>query len=359
MRRLSQATAFHRYDFLSAVAPSLQCAFVPLVVYSGSQKVGVAPLLVRRYGPFCAINSGPLPYLGPLVPAALIPATLAALTAEARRRRALDHYQFFSPDDSPSPADGFRVHVDRTFVIPLRDRSDEDLLKAMNQGRRRELRQAERIGMRVSAAERADFQLMDAWNRQLYAVQGLRPVFPAGTYERVFTALSGTPGSSFYAARVDGRTVGVQVNLEASGRVFAWQYATDKSFKPCSPQSILMWHTAVQARDAGISELDLLGAPNDGIATYKSRWGAVGTRVPGHATACPVVPAGTGRCVPRAGAHEEVCLARRGFGARVTDQPVCPARAPGGARPAPVTRHRDPAASPLSAPASRSARAPG
>ncbi len=270
----SQATAFHRYDFLSAVAPCLQCAFVPLVVYSGSQKAGVAPLLIRRYGPFCAINSGPLPYLGPLVPAALIPATMAALTAEARRRRAIDHYQFFSPDDSPTPADGFRVHVDRTFVIPLRDRSDEDLLKAMNQGRRRELRQAERVGMRVSAAELADFPLMDAWNRQLYAVQGLRPVFPAGTYERIFTALSGTPGASFYAARVDGRTVGVQVNLEASRRVFAWQYATDKSFKPCSPQSILMWHTAVRARDAGASELDLLGAPNDGIATYKSRWGA-------------------------------------------------------------------------------------
>lgn len=270
----THATAFHRYDFLSAVAPCLHCTFVPLVVYFRGRKVGVAPLLTRRYGPFCVINSGPLPYLGPLVPAALIPATLAALSAEARRRRALDHYQFFSPFDSPPAVDGFRIHVDRTFIIPLRDRSDEDLLKAMNQGRRKEIRRAELMGLRVYAAELEEFQLMDAWNRQLYAAQGLPPVYPPGTYERIFKALSGTPGSAFYAARIDGRTVGVQINLAASRRVFAWQSGIDKSFKPCSPDSVLMWYTALRARDAGASELDLVGAPNEGIATYKRRFGA-------------------------------------------------------------------------------------
>jgi CelD/BcsL family acetyltransferase involved in cellulose biosynthesis len=270
----TQATAFHRYDFLSAVAPCLHSTFVPLVVYFRSRKVGVAPLLTRQYGPFCVINSGPLPYLGPLVPAELIPATLAALSAEARRRRALDHYQFFSPFDSPPAVDGFRMQVDRTFIIPLRDRSDEDLLRAMNPGRRKEIRRAEQIGLGVHAAEPEDFELMDAWNKQLYAAQGLVPVFPAGTYGRIFRALSGTPDSTFCAARMDGRTVGVQINLAASRRVFAWQYAIDKSFKPCSPQSILMWYTALQARDAGASELDLVGAPNEGIATYKLRLGA-------------------------------------------------------------------------------------
>jgi hypothetical protein len=270
----THATAFHRYDFLSAAAPCLHCTFEPLVVFSRNRKVGVAPLLVRHYGPFCVLNQVPFPYLGPLVPAPLIPATLAALSAEARRRRALDHYQSFSPSDSPPAVDGFRMRLGRTFIIPLRDRSGEDLMKAMDSSRRKEIRRAERIGLRVYAAELEDFQLMDVWNGQLYAAQGLRPVYPSGTYEHIFKALNGTPGSTFYAARVDGRTVGVQINLASSSRVFAWQAGIDGSFKSPSPQSLLMWHTALRARDAGASELDLVGAPSEGIATYKSRLGA-------------------------------------------------------------------------------------
>ena len=119
-----------------------------------------------------------------------------------------------------------------------------------------------------------DFQLMDIWNRQLYAAQGLPAGYPPGSYERVFKELSGTPGTAFYSARVDGRTVGVQINLASSGRVYAWQAGIDGSCRAPSPQTTLMWHTALRARDAGASELDLVGAPSDGIATYKIRLGS-------------------------------------------------------------------------------------
>ncbi|HEX3964926.1 MAG TPA: GNAT family N-acetyltransferase [Trebonia sp.] len=270
----SHATAFHRYDFLKAVAPCLQCTFEPLVVLCGNQKVGVAPLLVKKYGPFCVLNRVPFPYLGPLVPAPLIPATLAALAAEAGRRRALDHYQFFSPSDSPPAVEGFTRRTDRTFVMPLRDRSDQELMKAMDSTRRKEIRRSERMGLQVYPASLDDFKLMDIWNEQLYASQGLRPIYPPGTYERIFSALNGAPGSSFYSARIDGRTVGVQINLSSARRVFAWQAGIDGSFRSPSPQSILMWHTARQARDAGADEFDLVGAPSEGIATYKIRLGA-------------------------------------------------------------------------------------
>ncbi len=269
-----EATAFHRYDFLRAIAPCLHCRFEPLIIYYGNQKVGVAPLLVRQYGPFCVVNHVPFPYLGPLVQTPLVAATLAALSAHARRRRALDHYQSFSPSSAPPAAAGFRMRLERTFIIPLRDRSDADLMKAMDSTRRKEVRRAERLGLRVDEASVEDFELMDIWNRQLYAAQGLPPGYPPGSYERVFKELSGTPGTAFYSARVDGRTVGVQMNLASSGRVYAWQAGIDGSFRAPSPQTTLMWHTALRARDAGASELDLVGAPSDGIATYKIRLGS-------------------------------------------------------------------------------------
>jgi CelD/BcsL family acetyltransferase involved in cellulose biosynthesis len=269
-----EATAFHRYDFLSAVAPGLHCTFEPLVIYAGNQRVGIAPLLVREYGPFCVLNQVPFPYVGPLVPAPLVAGTLAALSAEARRRRALDHYQFFPPAAAPPEVDGFRLKLGRTFVIPLRDRSDADLMKGMDSTRRKEIRRAERLGLRIHEASLEDFRLMDVWNQQLYAAQGLPPGYPPGCYERIFRALGGAPGATFYSARVEGRTVGVQINVASSCRVYAWQAGIDGSFRSPSPQTTLMWHTAVQARDSGAIELDLVGAPSDGIATYKLRLGA-------------------------------------------------------------------------------------
>jgi hypothetical protein len=272
---LADITAFHRYDFLDAVASSLQCRFVPLLVLFRGQKAGVAPLIVKQRGPFCAINSVPFPYLGPLVPAALIPATLAALVREAKRRRAQTHCQWFSHAVAAPAPGGFTVRTDNALVIPLSDRSDEDLMAAMQPSRRQEIRRAQRDGLEVGPAKAEDFELMDNWSSQFYAARGLPAAYPAGTYERVFRVLGNSPGSIFSAARINGRTVGVEIDLAASGRMFGWQFAIDPVYKSSYPQALILWHALIRARDAGASEFDLIGAPTESIAVYKKRYGAL------------------------------------------------------------------------------------
>jgi hypothetical protein len=268
------ATAFHHYDFLESVAPLLSCSFVPLMVSSCDQSVGLVPLLVKKLGPFCTVNWVPFPYLGPLVPRDLLPATLGALKREARRRRALNHQQSFSEVVRDDGFDGFKTFRDRTFVIPLSGRSDEDLLAAMQTTLRGNIRRAQRSEVEVCTAEIDDFALMEIWLGQLYTAKGMPAMYPAGTCERVFHALQNVPGSIFSAARLEGRTVAVLIAFSTVRSAFCWQYATDPLCRSKHLTDLLIWHAILQARDSGAIEFDLVGAPNEGIANYKRRFGA-------------------------------------------------------------------------------------
>jgi CelD/BcsL family acetyltransferase involved in cellulose biosynthesis len=270
----AHATAFHRFDFLTAVAPALACRFVPLLATFRGQKVGVAPLLVKQRGPLSFINWVPFPYLGPLVPDALVPATLSALALEARHRRALNHYQWFSHVVPDSAVHGFKAFTDRTLVIPLAGRSDLDLMAAMHRTRQKQIRRAQRSGLKIFPATIEDVQLMDVWNGQFYTARGMPAAYPAGTYERIFSALNDAPGSIFNAARIGSRTIAVEIDLATPDRFFAWQFGVDPSHKHSSPQALLTWNTMLRARDAGASEFDLAGTPTDGIARYKKEFGA-------------------------------------------------------------------------------------
>jgi hypothetical protein len=270
----ADATAFHRYDFLQSIAPLLDCRFIPLRVLLRDQPVGVAPLMVKGLGPFCTINWVPFPYLGPLVPAELIPVTLSALRLEAKRRRAVNHQQSFSQVTGGHGGE-FTSCTDRTFVVPLSGRSDQELLTAMHHSRRKEIRSAQRIGFEVCTAETVDFRLMDVWLKPVYSAQGLPTAYRPGTYERIFDALYNAPRSLFHAARIDGRTVALAVVFSTARRAFAWQSAVDPSFRSKFPQVLLKWHALRWARDAGATEFDLVGAPNEGIANYKSRFGSL------------------------------------------------------------------------------------
>lgn len=269
------ATSHHCYDFLESVAAPLRCKFIPSRVVSGDRPIGIAPLLVKQLGPFSTINWVPFPYLGPLVPPEFIPATLSALRLEARRRRALNHQQSFSYAVTDCGADGFTSTTDRTFVIPLSGRSDEDLLAAMHTNRRRGIRYAQRLGLEVGPAKTGDFPLMDAWLSQVYTAQGLSSPYPAGAYEQLFHTFRNTSGWEFTASRLDGQARAVLITLSTNRCAFSWQYAADPSNRSMNAQDLLIWHAMVRARDAGAIEFDLVGSPNNGVAEYKRRFGAL------------------------------------------------------------------------------------
>jgi CelD/BcsL family acetyltransferase involved in cellulose biosynthesis len=264
------------------MAPLLRCRFIPLTVLHEKQQVGVAPLLVKKLGGFCTINWPPFPYLGPLVPSELIPATLSALALEGRRRRAVGHQQSFYYMESDWPIAGsissagdFTSFMDRTFVVPLRDRSNEDLLAAMSRNGRRQIRRGQNVGIEIYPAQLQDFELMDEWSSHTYAAQAIPSPYRTGTYGQIFNTLRNAPGTAFRAARLNGQTVAVDIAFSYAQRVFDWQVGVDPSHKASYPQAALIWHGLLWARDSGALEFDMVCAPREGIAEYKTKFGAV------------------------------------------------------------------------------------
>ena len=271
--RFPDATVFHSYAFLQAVASPLRCRFVPLLVSAGDGPVGAAPLLLKRLGPVSTVNWVPFPYLGPLVPEPLIPATLLALRREAGRRRAVNHQQSFSRVITACGHGGFTAGAERTFIVPLGGRPDGELLAGMHHDLRWQIRRAARTGFEVGPAHAGDMQLMDAWLSEMFASRGIGSGYAAGTVQRVFGALGHQPGSLFHAARLAGRTVAVQATLTDARRAFGWHIAVDPAYRQARPQQLLAWRALQWARDRGVTELDMVGAPNEGIATYKRKFG--------------------------------------------------------------------------------------
>jgi len=272
---LPGATAYHRYDFLECISESLRCTFEPLAIMLGTERAGLAPLVVRRIGPVCTINWMPFPYLGPLTSDSLLPGVLSLLAAEGRRRGAVHHQQAFVGLMPDGIAGGFSPGTEQAFVIPLAGQSDEALLAGMTGNGRRHIARARRDGVEIHPAERGDFELMDRWSEAIYARQGLPPRYPAGAYEQLFDTMGKDPGSHFHSARLDGETIAVDMTFSFGRRSFAWQVAVDPDHRSAYPQELLIWHHLTAARDRGDTVFDLAGAPTPGIAAFKRNFGAI------------------------------------------------------------------------------------
>jgi CelD/BcsL family acetyltransferase involved in cellulose biosynthesis len=269
------ATAFHGYDFLECMASLLRCTFEPLVIMRGMEPAGAAPLMVRRVGPLCTVNWMPFPYLGPLAPDWLLPDVLSLLATEGKKRGAMHHQQSFAGLLPDGAAASFQAGTDRTLVVALAGRSDEALLGAMTRDGRREIGKARREGVEVVPAVAGDSRLMEQWAQAIYVRQGQRPPYPAGTYERIFRVLGRDAGSHFCAARLEGRTIAVDMAFSLGGRSLGWQVAVDPAHRWACPQALLLWHQLTAARDRGDFEFDLLGSPTDAVAAYKRKFGSV------------------------------------------------------------------------------------
>jgi len=270
--RHPDSTVFHSHDFLEAVSGSLRCELHSLGVVWRDDIVGVAPVLLKRLGPFSTINWIPFPYLGPLVPRPLVGATLDALVGFAKTRRCLNHQQSFAVEHCPY--DGrFEHRSDRTFVIDVR-RTDEELRRAMHRKVRLQVRRAEDFGFEVAASTPEDLQLMEEWASGLFSARGMTWPYGLGVCGAVSSALGKSRYSLFESARYEGRLVAASIFLATRTTAFGWQIAVDPAFKARYPQALLIWRAAQWARGLELAQLDLVGAPTNGIAEYKSRWGA-------------------------------------------------------------------------------------
>lgn len=264
---------FQRHGWLRTMADVLGLDFHGLTVRSGGRAVGVAPMLARRLGPARTVNWLPFPYVGPLVPAAVLTDLLPLLRAWERRNRAVrsQHVLLSTVDQAP----GYTRHQERTFVVDLRGRDEQSLLCGVEPKRRAKIRRAMTRGVVVRAATEDDIRrLLPAWSAATFAAQGLPAPYPAAGYAAVWRRFRNSPDARFSTALVDGEPVCAQASFAGAPRAVAWVMANAGTAAASLAQPLLYWDTIVWALNQGCAEFDLVGAPTEGVARYKRDWGA-------------------------------------------------------------------------------------
>jgi CelD/BcsL family acetyltransferase involved in cellulose biosynthesis len=264
---------FQRYRWLTTMADVLGLDFHGLTVSVADRPVGVAPMLVKRLGPARTMNWLPFPYVGPLVPADVLPELLPRLRAWERRNRGVrsQHVLMSTVDQVLC----YTPQRDRTFVVDLRDQDEDSLLRRVEPKRRAKIRRAMTHGVVVRPATEDEIQdLLPAWSRHTFAGQGLPAPYPAAGYAAVWQGFRTSPDARFSTASVDNEPVCAQISFAGAPRAVAWVMANAGTAAASLAQPLLYWDTITWALHQGCAEFDLVGAPTDGVARYKRDWGA-------------------------------------------------------------------------------------
>jgi len=276
------ATFFHRWDWLATMSRALDKHFLPLGVYHGDALVGLAPLLVKRVGPYKNVNWAPFPYLGPLIPAALWPHALQALD-DYQRRNGIGLAAFgFAPDaavdEAALRAAGYAVHTDTTMVLPLAGRSEEDLRAGMTSHGRKNLKRAERGGVEIRVSTESDIKdELPAITEEVFAPRQQAPPYPSAAAHLFWESYHANPEVRMATAYYDGEPAAVSITIGDGRRAYFWQGAGRHRFRNANPNAAVYWDGILWARERGYAALDMVGTPDPGIAYYKSTFGAVET----------------------------------------------------------------------------------
>jgi CelD/BcsL family acetyltransferase involved in cellulose biosynthesis len=276
--RHPNATAFHLSRFLRTAGPSLGLRTWLAVAEVDGETVGVVPMLVRPVGPFVLVNHGlPFPNLGPLLsPEVPLDTVLAALRRRVRPRSVL-HAGFESIAPFPVPeTPGWLCHSSRRrAVVTLADEDEEGVLRRLAPQQRSRARRAVKQGLVSGPATRAEIaDHMVGWANQTLARQGLRPLWPGDALVRIFDALAPAGVAEATAVRRDGEVLAASISLFSARRLIAWEIGVGEEGRTTNATLVLYAAMLCRARELGAVEVDLLGAPTEGIARFKQSLGA-------------------------------------------------------------------------------------
>ena len=182
--------------------------------------------------------------------------TGAHVQAELRRRG-----WRFSPDP---------VQFRNTVALDLR-RSPDELLAAMKQKTRYNLRLAERKGVSVRMGSLADLDLLYG----MYADTGARDGFiirPAAYYHDAWGRFMRAGMAQAFIAEVEGQAVSALVLFTFAGRAWYMYGMSRDAHRDKMPNHLLQWRAIAWAQQQGCHTYDFWGAPDE-FAESDRMWG--------------------------------------------------------------------------------------
>lgn len=272
------ATAFHDWGWLDLQADLHGILVERLLVVVDGEPVGVLPI-GRPSARSVDSLAMPFPYLGPLVPADLLPATIRALRRHQLGSRLL-LARFELPPGAPvgsAPAleaAGVAVREDSTVLVDVRQGSVEALQEGFSSLRRRDIRRAVRDGASVRPAEPGELaRLLPEVLHEAFEAHGKPSPYPDEVGARVEAWAAARSDVGIFTALVDGEPAGVQVVLGGHRLALAWAGACLRRFRAANPNVLLYLRLLEWSIEHGYPMVDLCGSVDDGVLRYKLAFG--------------------------------------------------------------------------------------
>lgn len=288
------ATSFHDWSWLHLMADAFGWRLDPLLVLRDDQPVGVFPVLMRPTRVPRAVEP-PFPYLGPLVPDALLVPTVRAFRSwQIRHGRPFVRFEFgpgvASIAQRALPQTRCEWHADRTITVDLVGATPESLTAGMKSNARYHLRAALKRGVQVRPSLPGEITtFLPQVMGESYTSRGVPSPYPSDLGARLERWSAGRDDVYMSTALVDGRVAGVLVALATHPVVTGWVGGSLRAHRPANPSTVL-YHDVLQwSLRRGHTSVDLVGYVDEGVSKFKMGFGgrqepyvrAVSSTVPG------------------------------------------------------------------------------
>lgn len=198
-------------------------------------------------------------------------AALRALTAFAFTELRCMHLELFDRNlrFEDVAGDGYYFFPQTGFEIDL-TKSDEQLLRAMSQGCRRNIRKAQKAGVQVEIATDPAFA-SDYYDQltEVFAKQGLVP--PYGQQRVVSLMRNLLPSGNLLLLRAlhpNGRCIATGIYPAANTTMYFWGGASWREHQHLRPNQMLHWTAITYWKARGITRYDMGGG-----GAYKKQYG--------------------------------------------------------------------------------------
>lgn len=146
------------------------------------------------------------------------------------------------------------------FQIPLEDRTEEDVLKGMNQLWRRNIKKADKMGVEVARGERGDLKAF----HDLYLHTAKRDDFtprPASYFETMYDALLGEDPEriQLWLARHEGDLVAATISIRVGTHAWYSYGASSSEKRDVRGSNAVQWAMIRDALSAGAHIYDMRG----------------------------------------------------------------------------------------------------
>lgn len=286
--RSPQAGVFHRFEALEAQATYSDATLYPLVGYVGEEPIGLFPVFGLRKALVSTAFSPPpdlrVPYLGP---ALLNMGKLKQRKAERRQRQFVEaclqvvdevvapRYVHVRADSEygdlrPFLWNDFRARPSYTYVVDLTAGTDE-LLMAFSSDARSNIRTVDPERFDIVEGDVESVRTILAHVQRRFDAQNVAFDVPEAFVVDLYEDL---PDGMVrpYVCTVDGAFAGGIVVTDDGRTVGRWQGGVRTDAVDLPVNDLLDWRVITDAIDRGRVAYDLVGADNERINRYKSKF---------------------------------------------------------------------------------------